>query len=96
MSPTLKQFLTEWYNWTLAGAEDHLTFSQDMALCDSLYEWLSEKDEDLGSRMELAEALGSNPYPFGGMDAFVLEGENYTAHLNERRLAWVKTQLGIV
>lgn len=97
MSPTLKRFLRDYLAWVEQGAPDDWAFSRRSGLCVQTKTWARERrfSEQVGVQLkrELLLSLKSI-YPFNEtMAEFLEESEQETAWLNERRRAWVRSQV---
>lgn len=97
MTPQLKQFLQEWYDWaTQPKVEDTFHFMRNQGLCASLTSWC-KGDVDL--QLELYEILsaefkGNYQFPFEQKLPTYWEAKMRNAlHKNPKRLAWVKSKL---
>lgn len=101
MSANLKQFLAAWLEWVEKGAPDEEPFCRRRGLCANFEEWLCARneceekiEEENDQLLELFRADGFEPiYPFGGCEEFYAERDDDTMHLNEARLAWVRSKV---
>lgn len=101
MSEHLKAFLSAYIEWVDAGAVEGDLFERFCGLCSN-FKWhmrsqgVSEFDSEseVASLKNLFKSEGlDEDYPFGGQDVYADEGLNDTAHLNEARIAWVRSKV---
>lgn len=104
MGETLKKFLSEWLEWAEAGAPLHEAFDEHYGLCANLGYWitencltLTEEEADTAEEefalLQAAEFGDECLYPFGRTE-YLVASDRGTQHTNEKRLAWVRKQLG--
>lgn len=98
ISETLKHFLTGYLEWVEAGADEgSVRFNRTHGLCvqpciaiDDYWELCRLLDEDFGDSL--------HPFQEGDDrergEAYWASVERADHHLNERRLAWVRSKLG--
>lgn len=92
----LNIFLAAWLEWAENGAPVHPDFDREWGLCNNLGHWADRHVmvEFRGIvRQELAHRLKHNYYPFDHTRGNY-EGNVGIHHINPRRLAWVRKQLG--
>jgi hypothetical protein len=110
MNKVTLDFLRSWINWVDAGAPDNGLYSRNQALCLAKFSFgdqdgIEEVDSDriIGKdlkRMFKEDGLHWN-YPFYDMkdandsSGYRKDESNMTMHLNERRLAWVRSKLNV-
>ena len=83
ISPKLRKFLKKWLAWAEAGGKGP-EFNHD-GLCVNVNEFVYD---------ELMSLLKEEPYPFNSSgDDYEKEYAARTAHLNPKRLAWVRKTL---
>lgn len=101
MSEHLKAFLTAWIEWVDAGAVNENPFSRAMGLCcnfeDHLladgFTWQTAEVEVDALKALFATDKLDPLYPFGGENLYCIELEKNKQHLNEKRLAWVRSKV---
>ena len=98
MSENLQRFLAEWLEWVEKGAPDEEPFCRRRGLCSGLEDWNLERDFDVEEGEEelrcLFKADGlDGVYPFGGAEVFYEAVDHDEQHLNEARVAWVRSKV---
>lgn len=101
MSKLLKTFLREWLTWAEGDALDDKPFKRRRGLCASFEYWLDARDihyRDINDELELLNQAFKDDrleecYPFGGVELFYDESDADEMHLNESRLAWVRSKV---
>ena len=85
ISRALAEYLTDWLAWVDRGAPDGEPYDRARGLC---------ANTPLGSIFrDLRRLFAGNNYPFGGRDEYWLREFQKAQHLNEARLAWVRSTL---
>lgn len=101
MSESLKEFLSAWIQWVDAGAPNRNPFERNLGLCVNFEYYLeeigvTEGDAD-GEVYGLTDVFGADrlnrAYPFGGGELFYEESGADAMHLNEQRIAWVRSKV---
>jgi hypothetical protein len=98
MSEHLKAFLSAYLEWIEHGAPQKLPFSRRYGLCSNLTDWA--RPLDIEERIALEKALDrmfsadglDQCHPFGA-DEYFEAREDETQHLNEARIAWVRSKV---
>lgn len=101
MSKLLQQFLSAWLDWVEAGACEAQPFQRGHGLCANFDSWLDDNytdhdviDDEINDLIELFTSEGlSGCYPFDSQESFILAHECREQHLNEKRLAWVRSKV---
>lgn len=88
MSPELRQYLTEWYEWATGDAEDGEPFWRGAGLCINAPR--SVRDE---LKAVFAAEFGNSRFPFGHR-SYSARSRHESMHLCPKRLAWVRKKLG--
>lgn len=99
MSEHLKAFLVTWLAWADTGAPDCEPFSRHFGLCSNLsIIWSKPFDGDERAALEhgldaMFEADDLDMcHPFG-FDEYYKARESDTQHLDEARIAWVRSKI---
>lgn len=97
MSPELKQYLTDWYEWATGDAKPNKPFDRSIGLCNNIPE---DQWNMRGELLDLLRAeFNDTLYPFGPGsygDRREYYGKmfmSYTQHECPERLAWVKGKI---
>lgn len=100
MSEELKRFYREYLAWVEAGAPLSTVFTETRGLCCNLLDWSKNTYPNRRKYIELSEEQGSLfmaaglsiSFPFHDDDTgeYYRECERDAAHLNPKRLAWVR------
>jgi hypothetical protein len=102
MSQLLREFLSAYAAWVDAGAVQDKPFSRSVGLCSNFEEWLviersfswAHTEDEIDVLKALFESEGLDRwYPFGGENLYQVDLENDTQHLNDSRLAWVRSKV---
>jgi hypothetical protein len=102
MSDHLKAFLTAWVEWVDAGSVQDQPFSRAVGLCCNFEDWLMVEHDFTWMKAEyevdaLKNRFSSDGldrfYPFGGKDLYCVQLEHAEQHLNEARIAWVRSKV---
>lgn len=101
MSDLLKSFLSAWLDWVEAGACEAQPFQRGHGLCANFDSWLDESctdhdviDGEIADLLELFASEGlSEAYPFDSRDSYISAHERREQHLNEARIAWVRSKV---
>jgi hypothetical protein len=101
MSDRLKAFLHAYIEWVESGAPESDVFERFAGLCANSRWWQQNQGlSGVNLEMELQthfEIDGLDPdYPFGGQRDYEKEARDDVTHLNEQRLAWVRSKVGQV
>jgi hypothetical protein len=98
MSDHLKAFLSAYLEWVDAGAEEGKPFARRWGLCSNLIDWSRTQGaedhralEDALDGLFAADGL-DQCYPFGFDESFEAR-ERETQHLNQARIAWVRSKV---
>lgn len=96
----LNEFYKHYLQWVDNGAPEHPIFKRDVGLCGQLHRHVSViyRDNnllalDVGFLLKqdlIGDGLDTH-YPFGGSSVFLEERFRRTMHLNEERIAWVRS-----
>ena len=101
MSERLREFLVDYLDWVEAGAGASDVFDRFAGLCSNFRWHMSvmhvpecEKSAEVDELKSIFSCEGlDEDYPFGGQDQYLYEANAKTAHLNEGRLAWVRSKV---
>ena len=104
MSENLTAFLRAWLAWVEAGAPESDAFERFAGLCSN-FRWYmcgngaseSDREHAVFYLQDIFKSEGlDEDYPFGGPDVYYEEAYDDTSHLNEQRIAWVRSKVGQV
>jgi len=104
MSALLREFLAAWLEWVESGAPESDVFERFVGLCSNLRWYMRNEgasgfddESEVASLRDIFKSEGlDEDYPFGGPDVYYEEAYDDTSHLNEQRLAWVRSKVGQV
>jgi hypothetical protein len=92
-SQKLTDFYNAYNNWLNDGAPAHELFSRETGLCSCIIMWLPGYLQIIEMRSQFAAASLSTCYPFNEEFDDYLADTNKGAHLNPKRIQWVKDHL---
>jgi hypothetical protein len=98
VSENLKSFLSAYLEWVDAGAPNTAPFKRRYGLCSNLDDWSRHLDSEertaLGKELDtMFKTDGLDMcHPFG-VDEYFEARERETQHLNQARIAWVRSKV---
>jgi hypothetical protein len=94
VSEHLKAYLSAYAAWVDAGAPDGEPFDRCIGLCTNILNWEGRPPGLVAGLKAAFKADGLDKrYPFGGEDQYDAAADNNEQHLNEQRLAWVRSKI---
>jgi hypothetical protein len=93
ITPALHAYLTDWLAWVDRGAPDGEPYDRGVGLCTNAEQFDCNSDLNECALGSLIELFDGEECPFGGGLDYHRDIMNRTQHLNEARLAWVRSTL---